>query len=122
MREHKEEVYEDVHQILAKTVDEIWEMFDDDGNGMFDFDETSAFIKHTLTEMGESPEYTEADFMQCFPHFGKGGKGYMTQPEMLIFIKKVAGLHTKDDEDKLKFMSSTPEEGEEGGDAEQNQS
>ena len=62
-REHKEEVYEDVHQILAKTVDEIWEMFDDDGNGMFDFDETSAFIKHTLTEMGESPEYTEADFM-----------------------------------------------------------
>ena len=36
----------------------------------------------------------------------------MTQPEMLIFIKKVAGLHTKDDEEKLKFMS-TPEEGAE---------
>ena len=114
-REQREEVYEDVHQILAKTVDEIWEMFDDDGNGMFDFDETSAFIKHTLTEMGESPEYTEADFMQCFPHFGKGGKGYMTQPEMLIFIKKVAGLHTKDDEDKLKFMAASVEGTEEEG-------
>ena len=25
---------------------------------------------------------------------------------MLIFIKKVAGLHTKDDEDALKFMAA----------------
>ena len=73
---------------------------------MFDFDETSAFIKHTLSEMGEAPEYTEADFLQCFHQFSKGGKGYITQPEMLIFIKKVAGLHTKDDEDALKFMAA----------------
>ena len=80
---------------------------------MFDFDETSAFIKHTLTEMGESPEYTEADFLQCFTAFAKGGKGYITQPEMMLFIKKVAGLHTKDDEDALKFMT-TPGEDEAG--------
>ena len=60
------EVYEDVEAILSKTVDEIWEMFDDDGNGTFDIDETTAFIKHTLTEMGENPEYSEQDFMQCF--------------------------------------------------------
>ena len=55
----QEEVYEDVDTILRKAIDEIWEMFDDDGNGLFDIDETSSFIKHTLTEMGESPEYAE---------------------------------------------------------------
>ena len=32
----KEEVYEDVDTILAKAVDDIWQMFDDDGNGLFD--------------------------------------------------------------------------------------
>ena len=57
------EVYEDVNTILGKCVDEIWEMFDDDGNGTFDVDETTDFIKHTLTEMGESPEYSEVDFL-----------------------------------------------------------
>ena len=86
------EVYEDVNSILGKCVDEIWEMFDDDGNGTFDVDETTDFIKHTLTEMGESPEYSEIDFLQCFPSFTEHGKGYMTKLEMMIFIKKVAGL------------------------------
>ena len=101
----REEVYEDVDTILRKAIDEIWEMFDDDGNGLFDIDETTSFIRHTLTEMGESPDYAEADFMQCFHQFGKSGRGFITKPEMMIFIKKVAGLHTKDDEDALKIAS-----------------
>ena len=63
---HQEEIYEDVDTILRSAIDEIWEMFDDDGNGLFDIDETTAFIRHTLSEMGESPEYSESDFMQCF--------------------------------------------------------
>ena len=87
-----QEIYEDVNTILGNVVDEIWEMFDDDGNGTFDVDETTDFIKHTLTEMGESPEYSEIDFLQCFPSFTEHGKGYMTKLEMMIFIKKVAGL------------------------------
>ena len=100
-RQMQEEVYEDVNTILKKAIDEIWEMFDDDGNGLFDIDETSSFIKHTLSEMGESPEYAEQDFMQCFQQFTKGGRGYITKPEMMIFIKKVAGFQTKEDEDAL---------------------
>ena len=52
--------------------------------------------------MGESPEYSEADFLQCFSQFKQNGKGFITKKEMMIFIKKVAGLQTKDDEDALK--------------------
>ena len=44
-------------------------MFDDDGNGTFDFEETTSFIRHTLMEMGESPEYLETDFLQCSSFF-----------------------------------------------------
>ena len=52
----------EIENMMAKCVDEIWEMFDDDGNGTFDVDETTDFIKHTLSEMGESPDYAEAGF------------------------------------------------------------
>ena len=85
-------------------------MFDDDGNGLFDIDETTSFIRHTLSEMGESPDYSESDFLQCFQQFAKGGRGYITKPEMLIFIKKVAGLQTKDDEEALNIEELGEEE------------
>ena len=94
----EKEVYEDVDTILSKVIDEIWEMFDDDGNGTFDIDETTAFIRHTLSEMGESPDYNEQDFMQCFPQFGPKGCGDITKLEMMIFIKKVAGIDSTNDE------------------------
>jgi len=63
----EKEVYEDAEHLLSKAVDEIWDIFDDDGNGYLDPDECASFIKHTLTEMGESPEYNEVDFLACFP-------------------------------------------------------
>ena len=85
-------------------------MFDDDGNGLFDIDETTSFIRHTLSEMGESPDYSESDFLQCFQQFAKGGRGYITKPEMLIFIKKVAGLQTKEDEEALNIDELVEEE------------
>ena len=103
-------MYEDVDTILKKAIDEIWEMFDDDGNGLFDIDETTSFIRHTLSEMGESPDYSESDFLQCFQQFAKGGRGYITKPEMLIFIKKVAGLQTKEDEEALNIDELVEEE------------
>ena len=111
----KEEVYESVDQILKNCVDEIWEMFDDDGNGLFDSEETTAFIRHTLTEMGESPDYSESDFLACFQQFTKSGRGYITKPEMMIFIKKVAGLDCKEDEDELKKANKEANEEEEEG-------
>ena len=63
----------------------------------------SAQIFDTLAEMGENPEYSEQDFLQCFTQFGPKGRGYITKTEMMIFIKKVAGIDTKTDEGYLKL-------------------
>jgi hypothetical protein len=109
----EKEVYEDAENLLSKAVDEIWDIFDDDGNGYLDPDECTSFIKHTLTEMGESPEYAEIDFLQCFPQFAPKGKGYITKKELMIFIKKVAGMETgndanDDDEDDVIFDAPEP--------------
>ena len=68
-----------------------------------DVDETHLFVKSTLTEMGEKPDYSMDDFNECFKFFSAGGPGVITKLEMRIFVKKIAGLDTRDDEaaDKL---------------------
>ena len=44
MNEQKE-VYEDVDHIINTVIEEIWDEFDDDGNGTLDVDETHAFVR-----------------------------------------------------------------------------
>ena len=83
---------------MQLAVEEIWHHFDKDKNGRLDYEETAAFIRHTLVEMGESPDYNEIDFLQCFKQFRKGEDGYIHKHEMMTFIKKVAGLKTEDNE------------------------
>jgi len=66
-------------------------------------DETHLFVKSTLQEMGEKPDYSIDDFNECFKFFAPGGPGVITKLEMRIFVKKIAGLDTRSDEaaDKL---------------------
>ena len=96
------EVYESVDNIIDVCINEIWNEFDEDGNGDLDYDETKAFVKHTLIEMGETANYSENDFLQCFYQFAEGGAGFITKSEMAIFVKKVAGLDTSADEARKK--------------------
>ena len=91
-------MYEDVDHIINTVIEEIWDEFDDDGNGTLDVDETHLFVKSTLQEMGEKPDYSQEDFNECFKYFQPGAAGVITKLEMRIFIKKIAGLDTRQDE------------------------
>ena len=44
--------------IINTVIEEIWDEFDDDGNGTLDVNETHLFVKTTLQEMGEKPDYS----------------------------------------------------------------
>ena len=92
------EVYEDVDHIINTVIEEIWDEFDEDRGGTLDVDETHNFVKSTLQEMGEKPDYSMEDFNECFKYFQPGQPGVITKLEMRIFIKKIAGLDTKADE------------------------
>lgn len=92
------EKYDDVDHIINKVIEELWDEFDDDGNGTLDIDETKAFVKTTLVEMGEKPDYTDQDFFECFKYFLPGNPQVITKLEMKIFIKKIAGVDTRADE------------------------
>ena len=67
------EHYEDVDHIINAVIENIWDEFDDDGNGTLDLEETKEFVKTTLIEMGEKPDYTEQDLLECFKYFLPGG-------------------------------------------------
>jgi len=49
-------------------------------------------VKLTLTEMGESGNFSEKDYNECFKEFDRDGNGTISRQEMRIFIKRVAGL------------------------------
>ena len=55
-----------VHNIIKACVEDIWDDFDDDGNGYLDKQETLAFVKRQLVEMGESGDFSLLDFEACF--------------------------------------------------------
>ena len=82
----------DIDGIIEKCIDDIWANYDKDKSGFLDKNETKAFVKNTLSEMGENGEFSEADFEACFKEFDKDGNGTISKDEMKIFIKKVAGL------------------------------
>ena len=64
--------------------------------------------------MGEKPDYSEEDFNECFKYFAAGGPGVITKLEMRIFVKKIAGLDTREDEaaDKAEKLANA-EKGQE---------
>ena len=52
--------------------------------------------------MGEKPDYSMEDFNECCKYFQPGQAGVITKLEMRIFIKKIAGLDTRKDEEACK--------------------
>ena len=72
-----------VEQIIQKTVDNIWDEFDTDGNGYLDRDEAESFIKKTLLDIKENEPGMEIgsagedqDAMDAaFEQFDKNGDG-----------------------------------------------
>ena len=93
-----DECYDSVDTLIGHCIEEIWNEFDEDGNGDLDFEETTGFVKHILVEVGEKPVYSDKDFLECFEQLREGGPGCITKAEMAIFVKKVAGLDTSAEE------------------------
>ena len=81
-----------VDEIIRNCVEDIWDEFDDDGNGYLDKDETLAFVKRQLLEMGESTDFSLFDFEACFKQHKDNDEGLVTKEEMIEFISKVVGV------------------------------
>ena len=85
-----------VHDIISNCVEDIWSDFDDDDNGYLDKQETLAFVKRQLIEMGETGDFSLLDFEACFKQHKDNEDGLVTKAEMIQFIKKVVGLEVEE--------------------------
>ena len=88
----KFEKMSEIDSVIEKCVEEIWNKYDDDGNGYLDKEETKHFVKDTLTDMSDGVGFNDDDFDQCFREFDKDNSGTIEKAEMVQFIKQVAGL------------------------------
>ena len=79
-------------EVIKNCVEDIWSLYDVDGNGTLDKDETRQFVKNTLKEMDPTILFDDEDFDQCFKEFDQDGSGTIEKDEMAGFIKNVAGL------------------------------
>ena len=82
---------DEINQIIAQAVNDIWDQYDTDKSGALDKAETRKFVSATLTETGQG-SFTEDEFNDCFASFDKNGDGSISKDEMVEFIKKVANL------------------------------
>ena len=53
-----------IDQVIAKCVDDIWDEYDKDKSGELDKEETKAFVKKTLGDMGDKDgdDFSDEDF------------------------------------------------------------
>ena len=77
----------EIEQVIAKCVDEIWKKYDDDDNGYLDKEETKKFVKDTLSDMSDGAGFNDDDFDQCFNEFDNDKSGTIEKAEMVQFIK-----------------------------------
>ena len=89
--------YTDLDLVLAKCVDEIWEIYDEDNSGQLDKEETRKFVRHTLGGAMEGSTQEET-INAVFDEFDEDGSGLIDRMEMICFIKKITGL----EEDNIK--------------------
>ena len=57
-----------------------------------DKEETRKFVFDTLKEMSDDCQFSNEDFEKCFKEFDEDNSGTIEKQEMVVFIKRVAGL------------------------------
>ena len=58
---HAEDV-EDDDAALLEVVNQLWDTYDDDGNGYLDMDETRNFILNIMAQVPNAQEFSEEAF------------------------------------------------------------
>jgi len=82
----------DIDAVIRKCVDDIWKEYGKPGAKSLNKEEAKTFVLNTLKDMGDSENFTEADYEACFKEFDLDGSGTIEKVEMVSFIKKMAGL------------------------------
>ena len=94
-----------IDDVLKKSIDEIWELYDADESGYLDKEEILKFIRGAIQgkPMDDAADESDdgaddpvklstAEIEACFRQFDQDGNGVILKDEMTEFIKLITGL------------------------------
>ena len=70
-------------QAIANTVNQVFEKYDRNQNGVLDLDETREFVKDTLLDNGMGSQFSEEAFQEVMESFDKDGDGFVGKHELI---------------------------------------
>ena len=81
-----------VDGVLKRCVDDVWDIYDKEGEGAIDAEMTKKLVIATLCENKAENMWSEEDFDKAFEEFDKYGYGYIEKRQMPQFLRKLAGI------------------------------
>ena len=73
-------------QNIKDWIEDIWESYDIDGNGLIDKLEIKTFVAQTLKTAGIQVKYSDEDFDDLFGKMDYLNDGYLSKVEMTHFL------------------------------------
>ena len=61
--------FTEIDSVIAKCVDGIWGMYDTNGNGKLDKNETKRFVCDVIADISDGAGINDEDFDRCFREF-----------------------------------------------------
>ena len=76
-------------QVLRQTVDQIWDVYDADGNGLMDFEETKVFLNDYMEKFGTGEKLSNRELKILFKEIDDDGSGELDKEEIIELLKAV---------------------------------
>ena len=72
-------------KILRATVEQIWDIYDEDGNGVLDFDETKVFLNDYMEKFGKGEKLKLKEIKVLFKEIDEDKSGTLDKDEIIDF-------------------------------------
>jgi Ca2+-binding EF-hand superfamily protein len=82
---------EEIDRALEDCLEDIWDNYDEDGNGVLEYKEAKKFIKDVLRESGMG-KVSSKDIKKAFNDFDADKSGTMDKAEMKEFLRIMGDL------------------------------
>ena len=79
-------------KVMRQTVDQIWDVYDADGNGVMDFEETKVFLNDYMGKFGSGEKLSNRELKILFKQIDEDGSGELDKEEIIDLLKAVCNM------------------------------
>ena len=80
-----------INLALIECLNDIWDHYDDDRNGVLEYVEAKKFLKDVLKECGID-NVRSADIKKAFEEFDEDKSNSISKDEMMVFVRLITGI------------------------------